>query len=174
MPGYGVEPNVTISHIKMPKLQMSDLTEKMLSYKDSGAIHLENYVNYFSFFLLFNEMLLFPLLFYIHFWFSVLDVFVQCSKITVCRDKDRDKDKDRQRVCCAVREIFVLIYAENVRIEYYDAYNVGLWLMISIALFLLLHLLIRFVCNNIRVLLWRRLDCIPLTLSFSLTLYGIA
>lgn len=41
IPGYGVEPSVTISHIKMPKLQMSDLTVNILSYKDSGAIHLE-------------------------------------------------------------------------------------------------------------------------------------
>lgn len=40
IPGYGVEPSVTISHIKMPKLQMSDLTVNILSYKDSGAIHL--------------------------------------------------------------------------------------------------------------------------------------
>lgn len=40
MPGYGVEPSVTISHIKMPKLQMSDFTEKILSYSDSIAIHL--------------------------------------------------------------------------------------------------------------------------------------
>lgn len=40
MPGYGVDPSVTISHIKMPKLQMSDFTEKMSSYSDSIAIHL--------------------------------------------------------------------------------------------------------------------------------------
>lgn len=43
MPGYGVEPSVTISHIKTPKLQMSDFTEKILSYSDSIAIHLWNY-----------------------------------------------------------------------------------------------------------------------------------
>lgn len=41
MPGYGVDPSVTISHIKMPKLQISDLTVNILSYKDSGAIHLQ-------------------------------------------------------------------------------------------------------------------------------------
>lgn len=35
-----MEPSVTISHIKMPKLQMSDFTVNMLSYNDSGAIHL--------------------------------------------------------------------------------------------------------------------------------------
>ena len=40
IPGYGVEPNVTISHIRIPKLQVSDFTEYMLSYKDSIAIHL--------------------------------------------------------------------------------------------------------------------------------------
>lgn len=31
MPGYGVDPNVTISHIRMPKLQVSDFTENILS-----------------------------------------------------------------------------------------------------------------------------------------------
>lgn len=31
IPGYGVEPSVTISHISIPKLQMSDLTENILS-----------------------------------------------------------------------------------------------------------------------------------------------
>lgn len=41
VPGYGVEPNVTISHISMPKLQISDLTENILSYRDSIAIHLK-------------------------------------------------------------------------------------------------------------------------------------
>lgn len=41
MPGYGVDPSVTISHISMPKLQISDFTENMLSYSDSVAIHLE-------------------------------------------------------------------------------------------------------------------------------------
>lgn len=41
IPGYGVDPNVTISHIKIPKLQMSDFTENILSYNDSIAIHLE-------------------------------------------------------------------------------------------------------------------------------------
>lgn len=35
-----MEPSVTISHIKMPKLQVSDLTVNILSYKDSGAIQL--------------------------------------------------------------------------------------------------------------------------------------
>lgn len=40
MPGYGVDPSVTISHISMPKLQMSDFTENILSYSDSVAIHL--------------------------------------------------------------------------------------------------------------------------------------
>lgn len=40
IPGYGVDPSVTISHIRMPKLQMSDFTEKMSSYNDSIAIHL--------------------------------------------------------------------------------------------------------------------------------------
>lgn len=40
MPGYGVEPNVTISHINIPKLQISDFTENKLSYNDSIAIHL--------------------------------------------------------------------------------------------------------------------------------------
>lgn len=39
-PGYGVDPKVTISQINTPKLQMSDLTENILSYRLSGAIHL--------------------------------------------------------------------------------------------------------------------------------------
>lgn len=38
IPGYGVEPSVTISHKRIPKLHTSVLAEKMLSYRLSGAI----------------------------------------------------------------------------------------------------------------------------------------
>lgn len=40
MDEYGVHPSVTISHIRTPKDQTSDLVVYTRSNKDSGAIHL--------------------------------------------------------------------------------------------------------------------------------------
>lgn len=37
--GYGIWPNVMISYSKIPKDQMSDLMENVLSWMASGAVH---------------------------------------------------------------------------------------------------------------------------------------
>lgn len=40
-PGYGVCPNVNISHRTMPNDHMSDFLENRMSFRDSGAIHFQ-------------------------------------------------------------------------------------------------------------------------------------